>query len=124
MVTLALAVLYKPGDHAEHLEKILRQNYHIIMPTEQVQVEDRKVSGIEMAALEKRSSVEVGEVSEISEHDIGTHARWYLVLNRSFNESSGCRGRIHRGTIQTTSKKDRSIPLATHVVMLWYSADR
>ena len=43
------------------------------MSIEQMQAEDKKVSSVEMAPLEKHNSVEVGEVSEISEEDIGTH---------------------------------------------------
>lgn len=45
------------------------------MSTEQVQVEDKKASSVEMAAIEKHNSVEIGEVSDISEQDIGTHPR-------------------------------------------------
>jgi ACS family allantoate permease-like MFS transporter len=43
------------------------------MSTEQVQVDDKKVSSVEMTNMEKHNSVEVGEVSDISEQDIGTH---------------------------------------------------
>lgn len=44
------------------------------MSTEQVQAEDKKVSSVEMAPLEKHNSVEVGEISDISEEDIGTYS--------------------------------------------------
>lgn len=43
------------------------------MSIEQVQTEDKQVSSVEMATLEKHNSVEVGEVSDISEEDIGAH---------------------------------------------------
>jgi ACS family allantoate permease-like MFS transporter len=47
------------------------------MSTEQVQVGDKKGTSVEMAAIEKHNSVEIGEVSDISEQDIGTHARYH-----------------------------------------------
>ena len=45
------------------------------MSTEQIQAEDKKTSSVEMAAIEKHNSVEVGEVSDVSEQDIGMYAR-------------------------------------------------
>jgi ACS family allantoate permease-like MFS transporter len=47
------------------------------MSTEQVQVDDKKLSSVEMTTMEKHNSVEVGEISDISEQDIGTHTRWH-----------------------------------------------
>lgn len=41
------------------------------MSTEEVQAEGKKLSSIEMVAMEKHNSIEVGEVSVISEEDIG-----------------------------------------------------
>ncbi|THW05169.1 MFS general substrate transporter [Aureobasidium pullulans] len=40
------------------------------MSTDQVQAEDKKSPAVEMATMEKQNSIEVGEVSEISEQDI------------------------------------------------------
>jgi hypothetical protein len=99
-------------------------NWHIVMSTEQVQVDDKKVSSVEMTTMEKHNSVEVGEISDISEQDIGTHTRRHPEAFQPSDEISCCRGRIHRRTIQATSKKDRSIPAAAHVVVLRYPADR
>jgi len=75
MVTLAWAVIYK-ARHCARPRTIIGQqinDYFTIMSIEQVQCEDKKVSNIEMATLEKHNSVEVGEFSDISEEDIGTH---------------------------------------------------
>jgi hypothetical protein len=94
------------------------------MSTEQVQVDDKKVSSVEMTTMEKHNSVEVGEISDISEQDIGRHTRWHPVWNQPADDISRCRGRIHRRTIQATPKEDRSLPAAAHVVVLWYPADR
>lgn len=44
---------------------------NIDMSTDQVQAEDKKSPAVEMATMEKQNSIEVGEVSEISEQDIG-----------------------------------------------------
>lgn len=41
------------------------------MSPEIVQPEDKKASSVEMTPLEKQNSVEVGELSVISEEDIG-----------------------------------------------------
>jgi hypothetical protein len=62
------------------------------MSTEQVQAEDKKGSSVEMAAIEKHNSVEVGEVSDISEQDIGTHARYQPERIQPSDEISRCRG--------------------------------
>jgi len=40
------------------------------MSAQEVQVENKKSSSVEMATIKKRNSVEVGEVSDISEEDI------------------------------------------------------
>jgi len=93
------------------------------MSIEQVQTEDKKALSVKMTPLEKHNSVEVGEVSDISEEDIGTHIQFTEPVQPS-DEISRYRGRIHRGAIQTTSKEDRPIPVTSHVAMLWYSADR
>jgi len=76
MVTLAWAIIYKPRDCTRPRTTIRKQqinDYFTIMSIEQVQSEDKKVSNIEMATLEKHNSVKVGEISDISEEDIGTH---------------------------------------------------
>lgn len=75
-MTLAWAVIYKPRDRARPRTILRRQqisDYFTIMSIEQVQSEDKKVSNVEMATLEKHNTVEVGEISDISEEDIGTH---------------------------------------------------
>lgn len=41
------------------------------MSIEEVQAEGKKFSSIEMVAMEKHNSIEVGEVSVVSEEDIG-----------------------------------------------------
>jgi len=78
MVTLAWAVIYKPRDCTRPRTIICRQqinDYFTIMSIEQVHSEDKKVSNIEMATVEKHNAVEVGEISDISEEDIGTHTQ-------------------------------------------------
>jgi hypothetical protein len=47
---------------------------------------------VEMATMEKRNSVEVGEVSDISEEDIGEHAWCYQYSSESSDDISRCRG--------------------------------
>jgi ACS family allantoate permease-like MFS transporter len=47
------------------------------MSTKEIQAEDKKSPSVEMATMEKRNSVEAGEVSDISEEDIGEPAEWY-----------------------------------------------
>mgnify|MGYP006886203218 CR=1 FL=1 len=46
-------------------------NRTFIMSIEEVQAEGKKFSSIEMVAMEKHNSIEVGEVSVVSEEDIG-----------------------------------------------------
>lgn len=43
------------------------------MSPEIVQSEDKKVFSVEMTPLEKQNSIEVGEVADISEEDIGEY---------------------------------------------------
>lgn len=62
---------------------------YIIMSIEQMQAEDKKVSSVEMAPLEKHNFVEVGEVSEINEEDIGTHVQC-IESPQSADEFSRC----------------------------------
>jgi hypothetical protein len=62
------------------------------MSTEDIQAEDKKSPSVEMATMEKRNSVEVGEVSDISEEDIGEHAWCYQYSSESSDDISRCRG--------------------------------
>jgi len=43
------------------------------MSPEIVQSEGKKFSSVEMVPLEKQNSIEVGEISDISEQDIGEY---------------------------------------------------
>jgi hypothetical protein len=64
------------------------------MSTEEVQAEAKKFPSIEMVAMEKQSSVEVGEVSVISEEDIG-ECIWSCFKHRHKpNKTSRCRKRV------------------------------
>jgi hypothetical protein len=62
------------------------------MSAEEIQAEDKKSPSVEMATMEKRNSVEVGEVSDISEEDIGEPAEWYQCYTESSDDISRCRG--------------------------------
>lgn len=60
------------------------------MSPENVQPEDKKFSSVEMAPLEKHNSVEVGEVSVISEEDIGECIWCRIERRHKSNETSRC----------------------------------
>lgn len=86
MVTLAWVMTYKPSDFTQSRNGCSRHqinNYYTIMSLKQVQVADKKASSVEMAPLEKHNSVEIGEISDISEGDIGTHAQYIESVQRS-----------------------------------------
>jgi hypothetical protein len=61
------------------------------MSMKEIQAKDKESSSVEMTTMEKRNSVEVGEVSDISEEDIGEPAWWCQCSTQSSDDISRCR---------------------------------